>query len=598
MTEFAHDPESIRALTSASVEPFTSPHPDEYGLGPFYEHVLYSEGENPTGLRDQILLATSEPIAHEGETLSDVMSRLGREYTDVTSARNYRKGPSEVAFYKDHYVPPVIGEPLVAPPSKRTAEGLLRHIIAIQDKNEHKVDPNSLVNVQLDNPYIAPGCRYVPFFGWDTHHINKGNAALGDKKRVREGVENIARIVEATGWLANSGNVNMATRPHPSGLAPDVNTLAEVEHDPRVRQEFLEPMIRNWRTWTADRDHLQDVPLGERATYGKSTRMEDGTFLEAAGTDNVRGPRQEDYAGDLKMARELVKMSGLSGQAAEEAVMSFFDELRGGASQGTDFFGGQCLDGKTLYTISTRKRLSVRVNSALAFDAYMIAKTLEDMGDMENALVFYQEVAQTAHGLDRWLHDGNIYRDRYADLDAFAEPDASMVDPLYFGLSDLRHGQGVVNEISDYIHRGGIATTLNEAEMNWRFDGSFAMTSRRVIRALARFGHGVGGDVGRRALDLSVKGRRGYIDGNLISFQETGTVREQISARNPEVPIVSGGEFDEYATLGEFVPGGMEYLAQLNSDPRDLKTTCLPLGYLILNDLARTKELYSVGARS
>src|SRR5580700_9364380 len=132
-------PQKVESMITAPVVPYTVPHPDNHGLGSFYESVMYKSEDNKEGLHDSMLLVTSEPDARPGETLEDVMARHGREYQKVMQSPGYRKGPSEVAFYRQRYTPPPEREILIAPHSERTREGMVRHAIAIRDANELNV---------------------------------------------------------------------------------------------------------------------------------------------------------------------------------------------------------------------------------------------------------------------------------------------------------------------------------------------------------------------------------------------------------------------------------------------------------------------------
>jgi alpha,alpha-trehalase len=429
--------------------------------------------------------------------------------------------------------------------------------------------------VGLRHKHMGSGGRFdIPYWGWDGHHNAVGLQAIGDDRRLRETVENAATLIDQRGALPNS-NLLVIDRPHPPFVGRTIGNLASVE-GPKVRQEFIDTMLKNWSTWTAGRSELADLTGSDTGMASLSMRMPNGKFLEGIGnTGNT--PRPEMYKEDLEMAHARAKSMNLTGAAYDKEVREFYGHIRGGAMIGNDFHGGLCRDRKTLKTIDTVGRMPVHINALLANDELMIAETFEEMGKLDMAKYFYEQANDRLDTMDEYLYnpDTKTYQDRYID-GRWAEPDVNMGYMLYTGFAPEERVSGIVDALEDYVQIGGILTTLNEAPFSWGADTDWAMTAYPFIRGLARAGHGLGGDVGERALKLATRGWENFLGGTLLSFQTTGTVNERVNALDPSDPGAIN-RFGEYSNIDNFPTRGLVYQALHRSHPMDSSGGKVPL---------------------
>ncbi len=566
--------------------PLFVPYPESYGLQSLYQNVRKTDAF-PDGLDDGMTLVVAEPKRRDGESIEATWARIGYDHAELEATPDYQlnPGPLDLKFFHDNWQRPGEVEQLVAPTSERTPEGMARHILAIVSLNEQHIPDDTPTHIGLGAPHIGSGDRFQrPFWGWDSFFDQEGLRALGDQERVRATAENVATVINKTGSLANSGLRVIADRPHPPLDGHVFSNLAGIE-GPQVLQEFLPIMVKNWTTWTAGRVNLAELPLGDTGMSNFSFLLDDGSYLEGVGSTGST-PRPEMYLEDIKLAHMRAQAKKLTGEAYQAEMRAFYDNIRGGALMGNDFHGGQLADGQNLYSIQTVGRMSVTINSLLAYDEFLMAQAYRDGGDMELARFFHSSAMERVEAMNRHLYHpkNRTYQDRYAD-GTWAEPDANMAYPLYVGIVTPDRVDGVRQALEDYVRKGGVVTTLNRSRQSWGAMTDWAMTAHVVIRGLERAGHGLaGGEEGERALALAVRAYESFLMGSLVQFQTTGTIDERVNAENPAAPedILETGE---YKNVGNFPTRGLVVAAQLRSHPLDSTGGALPFDFTIRKDL-------------
>lgn len=567
-------------------DPLYVPNPEQVGLGSFFWNVRKS-AEHPDGIEDGMTLVVAEARSLEDETVQETWERIGAAHVELAKTKEYKEnpGPLDMQFWRDHWHPIDELEPIIAPTSERTVAGMQRHIGKIVTQNEHHIEYDTPTHIGLSHPHVGSGGRYNrPIWGWDTDFNAAGYLANGDRRRVRQAAENERDMIDKTGTLANSGLRVIADRPHLPFTGHTISKLMALE-GPQVLTEFLPTLVKNWSYWTAGRAGLAELPYGKTGMSGFSFLLDDGSYLEGVGSTGAT-PRPEMYREDVVLAHMRAQAKQLVGPAYEAEMKAFYDNVRGGALMGNDFFGGQCADGKNLYTIDTVGRMSVPINSLLAYDEFMIADGYRLQGDEELARYFHSSALARVNAINNHLFnpETNTYQDRYKDS-RWAEPDANMAYPLYVGItSSPDRIDGVRMALEDYVQKGGVLTTLNTSEHNWGAPSDWAMTAHVVIRGLGRASHALaGGREGALALKLAERAWNGFILGSLAHFQTTGQVGERVNALDPTSPdaVQASGQ---YENISNFPTRGLVWQGLLKSHPSDRTGGRMPFGFTIRDD--------------
>jgi alpha,alpha-trehalase len=460
------------------------PDPHQNGLAPFYRGVLWGP-QNKAGVSDPMTVACAQLVQRPNESLDHAWQRIGDAYVLDSHEPGFEPGPSDVAFYKKHFIPPQEANPYVMKPGETVPQAAA----GMREQFSRLVSCDQGFDLGQPREMIGSGGRYnLHEYGWDGYHEAKGWAAAGRWDLVRNKAVNQASMIERFGFVPNGTARFYLDRPQPPYFSHLVRMLAEHEGK-QVLCEFM-PAIDREIEYFMQGD--PDNPLRDPINATESAvRMPEGETLFRYPTSQ-KIARLEQFAYDERMAD--LAAGGLIGVARDQRRTAYFKHARTGAGTGLDYLPNQCSGGRYIQNIESAHRVHLSLSSLLVDALRTSAEAHKAIGD-HFADIRMEQARSLVRAINKYHRNDTVYTDFDFVRGQPVEPDITMAYPMYNGFTDPRFGRGVIRAMEDYVYPfpGGVVTTLNEApNFNWGRQKSWPFAAWLVTRAAARMGHVLG----------------------------------------------------------------------------------------------------------
>lgn len=393
-----------------------------------------------------------------------------------------------------------------------------------QSINEHiaqlwtvlKRDPDQSIEgssrLPLPHSYIVPGGRFQEIYYWDTYFTMLGLEADNRIDQIEDIVNNFEYIILTYGHIPNGSRSYYLSRSQPPYFAQMVQMLANIKKDDNV-------YVRYNKALQAEYNYFMD----RSANTQHVVSMPDGSFLNRYWDQSDR-PRQESFCEDSTLAIGNADPAHL------------YRELRSGAESGWDFSSRWLTNANDLSTIRCTDMVAVDLNALLVGLEQVLAKSYEQMEDMNKAEKYNQLANDRIDAIntycynpaDGWYYDYIISEGRCSDVKTLAG-----MMPFYMNIAPVEYIDKAANIVNNHFLRpGGVVTTANRSGQQWDAPNGWAPLQWITIKGLDQYGKK------DQARDIAVR----WVDLNNKVYQATGKLMEKYNVEDIGL-IAGGGEY-------------------------------------------------------
>lgn len=335
--------------------------------------------------------------------------------------------------------------------AKYTIDDHISYLWNILSRDANK---NGGTLIALPQPSIVPGGRFREIFYWDTYFTMLGLQVAGLIDKVEAMVDNFAYLINTFGLIPNGNRSYFLTRSQPPFFSHMVELLAQQKGE-SVFVKYLPQLTAEYKFWLNGSDLLTpEDPAQEHTVLVNNNHILNRYW------DELNTPRVEGYAADLK-----------THAAASADPSDHYRHVRGACESGWDFSGRWFKDGLHIQSIYTCELLPVDLNSLLWHLEQTLAKAYLLDDKPETASNYEQHAAKRKIAIEILLWNSN--EQVYTDYD-FVQKKSSgavtmaMAYPLFCGIASQEHADMVLDRMEkDFLHTGGLVTTLVETGQQW-----------------------------------------------------------------------------------------------------------------------------------
>jgi alpha,alpha-trehalase len=328
--------------------------------------------------------------------------------------------------------------------------------------------------LQLPNPYIVPGGRFVELYYWDSYFAMLGLAESGVPHMVHCMTDNFAHLIDVYGHVPNGTRTYYLSRSQPPVFAL-MTQLCEARGGPPAT-EYLPQLRREHAFWM---DGEQDLAPGQARR--RVVALPQGGVLNRYWDDRCT-PREESW-------REDVATAARSQRPHEEV----WRDLRAAAESGWDFSTRWMADRRVgLASTRTTDLVPVDLNCFLHELEATIARLAGHLGDAELARSFQHRAEARAAAIDRHCWDANA--GFYADWNWRTHRRSSVLCaatlvPLFCGIADPQQARAVEHAVqARLLAPGGLGTTEHDIGQQWDRPNGWAPLQWMAVEGLRRYG--------------------------------------------------------------------------------------------------------------
>lgn len=350
-------------------------------------------------------------------------------------------------------------------------EELWSHLV-----REPKPESKLSTLLPLKFPYIVPGGRFREIYYWDSFFTILGLLA-DDKTEIAENmVHNFAYLIDTYGMIPNGSRVYYLTRSQPPFFSLMVDIICRYKKDYMWGVQFLKQLETEYSFWM---NGIKQVPAKTAAEH--VVMLDSVSFLNRY-YDMDDKPREESYKEDYNLSLKL----------PEAERPAFFKNLRSAAESGWDFSSRWFADGQSLITIQTTDILPVDLNCLLYFLEDRLSFFYKQNGDDAHSSMYAEKAAARKELINKifWNEEAGFYFDynwktgKHTMMYSLAA-----VYPLYFGIASPEQAQKVKEKLQkDFLHQGGLVTTLYETNQQWDAPNGWAPLQWMTIKGLREYG--------------------------------------------------------------------------------------------------------------
>ncbi|XP_019851831.1 PREDICTED: trehalase-like [Amphimedon queenslandica] len=315
----------------------------------------------------------------------------------------------------------------------------------------------------VNNPFIAPGGRFIEFYYWDSYWIIKGLLLCEMFNTTQGMIRNMGSLIERYGFVPNGGRVYYTKRSQPPLLTWMVYSYYEATNDTGFVKEMLPMLDKEYQFW-----------MTNRSVYVPGC---DCTANRYASTANV--PRPESYREDIETASEV----------SEELQPELYSNIMSAAESGWDFssrwlstsgpMAGQ------LSSMRAKSIIPVDLNAILGANEILLYK-LHRITGFDDFAEDYASAWTRRHSLFEnllWAETEGLYKDwsleEGSHLNAVY---ASSLTPFYtysldkslFNNTKGRLTLGRLKSLGFLGYPGGLPTSQNSTGQQWDFPNAWA----------------------------------------------------------------------------------------------------------------------------
>ncbi|MBN8875962.1 MAG: alpha,alpha-trehalase TreF [Sphingobacteriales bacterium] len=353
-------------------------------------------------------------------------------------------------FVLDHfYLPKPIPQP--KQPWHFPIDEHINHLWELLTRQPHE---NGGTLIPLPKPSIVPGGRFREIFYWDTYFTMLGLQAAGLTGKVEDMISNFAFLIDTFGLIPNGNRTYFLTRSQPPFFSFMIKLLQEEKGD-SVLIQYLPQLTNEYNFWMRGADLLRpEEPASEH-----TVQLSNGGILNRY-WDEMNTPRPEGYAADLKThARALADPS------------EHYRHIRGACESGWDFSSRWLKDEKKITTIHTCELIPVDLNCLLWHLEKTLAEAYTAEGKPQTAKEYEEKALRRQAGIEAvcWDHKEQVY----TDYNFIAQIPSSVITmamayPLFCGMAPANQAGLVLDRMEkDFLHAGGLLTTLIESGQQW-----------------------------------------------------------------------------------------------------------------------------------
>ncbi|XP_023702103.1 trehalase [Cryptotermes secundus] len=340
------------------------------------------------------------------------------------------------------------------------------------DVHEH---PDEYSIIYVPNGFVIPGGRFREFYYWDTYWIIQG-LLLSEMYHTTRGIlENFLSMVEKYGFVPNGGRVYYVQRSQPPLLIPMVHSYVTQTSNITFLRNNINLLEAEFQFWMTNRT----VTVNKQ---GKEYRL--ARYYAA-----TQGPRPESYSEDYHNAEFF---------PTEKEKEDFYINIKSAAESGWDFssrwFIANGTNAGDLLNIQTENIIPVDLNSFLFWDAVLLAKFYEKLGNLEKSQ-HYHNVAEQWKAAVTAVH-WNEKVGTWLDYDILNNKSReyfypSNLAPLWTQCYDEAFSEYYAHKTVQYIsdetirsYLGGIPTSLELTDEQWDLPNAWPPLQIIVIQGL------------------------------------------------------------------------------------------------------------------
>lgn len=350
-------------------------------------------------------------------------------------------------------------------------ERLWRHL-----ERRNRINRGSLI--ALPYAYIVPGGRFNEQFYWDSYFIMRGLAADGRWEMIEGMVKNMAYLIRKFGHIPTANRTYFLSRSQPPLFSHMVRLLASHKGD-QVLLTYLPYMVAEYRFWMKGRRKLA---VQEHKAYLRVAEMPNGVLLNRY-YDHLVTPRPESLREDTETAKHS------RGRTSDRVFL----HLRAGAESGWDFSSRWFIDGQDINSIHTADIIPIDLNCLLYDMEMTLGQTYRIMYQPVLARRFEQQASRRKKAINEYcwneetglFHDYNFHHNERTTVSSIAS-----VVALFTGMASKEQAAKIATTLKrDFLHQGGLVTTLNETGQQWDRPNGWAPLHLFAVEGLKRYGH-------------------------------------------------------------------------------------------------------------
>ncbi len=403
-------------------------------------------------------------------------------WTEIYAKYKYASTASDFdlnAFVQSHFEMPAQDSKVAAIESSSVRE----QIQLLWSKLEKPADVaknDSLLPLSL--PYLVPGGRFREIYYWDSYFTALGLIESNRADLVLCMLQNFIELQKQVGCIPNGNRSYYITRSQPPILGLMVELLlaqnAFIEDKPDFLVQCVAAMENEYAFWMSDVDLL----TAQHPSSKRVVRMDNGCILNRY-WDSSPLPRAESYREDIEAAINL----------PYEQRADYYRNIRAACESGWDFSARWLDDPNDLLTIKTTQILPVDLNSLMYKLEVLLSQYCEILGRIEDAQRYKSLSQQRKETINQYLW--NEPQGCYLDFDIQRNKPSAVVSlatcvPLFVKLADDNQAGKIAKCIQqDFLHTGGLTTTLCSSAQQWDSPNGWAPLHWFTSQGLLNYGY-------------------------------------------------------------------------------------------------------------
>jgi alpha,alpha-trehalase len=377
----------------------------------------------------------------------------------------------------------------------------------------------------LPYSYIVPGGRFREVYYWDSYFTMLGLQVSGRVDIIQNIVDNFAYLIHQVGFVPNGNRSYYLGRSQPPFFALMVNILAE-EKGETVWTKYLPALEKEYAFWMDGSEHINET----ENSFRRIVRMPNGALLNRY-WDDQNTPRPEAYIEDLHLADR-------SGRNKENV----YRHIRAAAESGWDFSSRWFVDPNNMATIRTADLIPVDLNCLLLY----LERTLHEQyvrTSNPKESVLQEQIIKREKGIQQycWNETEQFFYD-YAFLEQQTTNNQTLAAcfPLFFQVASKEQANKVVDKVTtQFLHSGGLSTTLNHTGQQWDAPNGWAPLQWIAYKGFMNYGFE------HHAEQI----RNNWMHTNENVFAATGKMMEKYNVTDTDTKA-GGGEYPNQDGFG------------------------------------------------
>jgi alpha,alpha-trehalase len=367
--------------------------------------------------------------------------------------------------------------------------------------------------------YLVPGGRFQEIYYWDTYFTALGLIESKQHLLVKEMLDNFVHLQQSYGLIPNGNRIYYLSRSQPPILALLVGLLRD-NLSTFNAIDYLPNLIQEHNFWVSANNNPRSL-------------VTESGFIASRYWDNLAEPRPESLLEDIELAEHM----------PEEQRGPFFRHLRAACESGWDFSSRWLAKSDDLKSIRTTDIVPVDLNALLGITEQTISELAEKNGQLSTAK-HYAELRSMRQRFFReqfWQSDKHSFCDLTKhDLKSTGIHSLACVAPLFAQLASPEQAHRIAIDIgTQFLHDGGLATTLNNTQQQWDYPNAWAPLQWFAVQGLKHYGYD----------ELAAKISRAWLSNIQSYYNRHGVMMEKYNVVDID-SAAKGGEYDVQLGFG------------------------------------------------